>query len=164
MNVSQAGRAAGYGTPQAAHHAFNSIRRAIPDILDRLDCGVEKSLKLLAEMCHATKFEFAQKDGKLTEQREVPDNERRFLARRELLRLHNAYPSRSARGEPHESPVVFHVSLSDEKRAQKIAAALSANEWSRDKASVRVSASLHASQEGSVDSSSESSASTESGK
>ena len=55
MNVSEAGRAAGYGTPQAAHRAFNQMKLCAPEILQRIGVSAELVLKKLTLMMHARK-------------------------------------------------------------------------------------------------------------
>jgi hypothetical protein len=45
LNVSEAGRVAGYGTYQSAHRALNSIRIHTPDLLDRIGLPAEKLLR-----------------------------------------------------------------------------------------------------------------------
>lgn len=44
-NVSEAGRIAGYGTPQSAHRALNNIQKKVPDLMDEIGLTDEFLLK-----------------------------------------------------------------------------------------------------------------------
>jgi hypothetical protein len=45
LNVSEAGRAAGYGTAQSAHRAMNLIRSGMPEILEKCHFPAETAEK-----------------------------------------------------------------------------------------------------------------------
>jgi hypothetical protein len=53
LNVSEAGRAAGYSNAQSAHRSLNRIRLQLPDILERMNIPVEKVIKKLAAKMEA---------------------------------------------------------------------------------------------------------------
>ncbi len=43
LNVSEAGRAAAYGTPQSAHRAMNLIRILMPEVLNKIGLPAERA-------------------------------------------------------------------------------------------------------------------------
>ena len=53
MNVSEAGRAAGYSNAQSAHRSLHRIRLQLPDILEKMNIPVEKVIKKLAAKMEA---------------------------------------------------------------------------------------------------------------
>lgn len=63
LNVSEVGRAAGYGTAQSAHRALNLIRIHMPEVLDKIGLPAEKLLKNLIKSVNATKKLFFSHQG-----------------------------------------------------------------------------------------------------
>jgi hypothetical protein len=93
LNVSEAGRAAGYGTAQSAHRAMNLIRLGMPEILDRCAFPAEKLLKNLIESLEATKTRHFSYRGVVMDSRTVPDHKIQLRSAIELLKLHGLYPT-----------------------------------------------------------------------
>jgi hypothetical protein len=78
MNVSEAGRQAGYSYPQAAHLALKGIRLQMQDILERMDLPIEKVLRaVLVPGLEAERIEFITFMGAVMETKRVVDHEQR---------------------------------------------------------------------------------------
>lgn len=92
LNVSEAGRAAGYGTAQSAHRAMNIIRTGMPELLENCHFPAEKLLKNLIESLEATKTLHFSYRGVVLDSRTVPDHKIQLRSAIELLKLHGAYP------------------------------------------------------------------------
>jgi hypothetical protein len=103
LNVSEAGRAAGYGTAQSAHRAMNLIRIHMPEVLDKVGFPAEKLLKNMAKSVEATKTIHFSYRGVVTDSRIVPDHKIQLRALVELLKLHGAYPIRNKRNSDGHS-------------------------------------------------------------
>jgi hypothetical protein len=104
LNISEAGRIAGYGSAQSAHRAMNLIRVHMPEMLDRASFPAEKLLKNLKRSLKATKTLYCTYRGKVTDTLEVPDHKIQLRAIIELLKLHGAYPMRNKRrSDDHSS-------------------------------------------------------------
>jgi hypothetical protein len=97
LDISEAGRVAGYGTAQSAHRAMNLIRTRMPDALDKVGFPAEKLLKNLEKSLEATKTLYCTYRGKVTDTLEVPDHKIQLRAIIELLKLHGAYPMTNRR-------------------------------------------------------------------
>jgi hypothetical protein len=113
LNVSEAGRAAGYGTAQSAHRAMNLIRIHMPEVLDKVGFPAEKLLKHFKRSLTATKTLYCTYRGKVSDTLEVPDHKIQLRAIIELLKLHGAYPMRNKRrSDDHSDEVsgpIFHL-------------------------------------------------------
>jgi len=106
-SISEAGRDAGYASPQSAWDAYNRLKDEVIKALNKHNSPLDVAVKNMAEMCDATKIIFCQHEGKITDQREVADNETRLRANVHILRLLGAYDRpRKNRQEPDSAPVV----------------------------------------------------------
>lgn len=92
LNISEAGRVAGYGTAQSAHRAMNLIRIHAPEVLERIGLPAEKLLKALAKQVDATEKLYFSYQGVVTDTREVPDHDVQLRAVIELAKMHGLYP------------------------------------------------------------------------
>jgi hypothetical protein len=92
LNISEAGRAAGYGTAQSAHRAMNLIRIHMPEVLDQVGLPAEKLLKNFASSLKATKTLYCTHRGIVTDTLEVPDHGIRLRTLIEPVKLHGLYP------------------------------------------------------------------------
>src|ERR1039458_1161455 len=73
LNVSEAGRVAGYGTAQSSHRAMNLIRMNTPELLAKIGLPAEKLLKdTFLKGLEATETVFFSFQGVVMESREVP--------------------------------------------------------------------------------------------
>jgi hypothetical protein len=129
MNVSEAGRAAGYGTPQASHRAMNLIRVNAPELLSKIGLPAEKLLKntFLKEL-EATETAFFSYQGVVMETREVIAHDIRLRAGIELAKMHGLYPKTNGHnGENADSGegTIININLGflDPERAEAIFAA-----------------------------------------
>jgi hypothetical protein len=93
LNVSEAGRAAGYGTAQSAHRAMNLIRTRMPEMLEKCNFPAEKLLKNLIESLEATKILHFSYRGVVLDSRTVPDHKIQLRSAIELLKLYGLYPT-----------------------------------------------------------------------
>ncbi|HEY0702880.1 MAG TPA: hypothetical protein VGD60_08955 [Candidatus Acidoferrales bacterium] len=112
LNVSEAGRAAGYGTAQSAHRAMNLIRMGMPELLEKCHFSAEKLLKNLIESLEATKTLHFSYRGVVLDSRIIPDHKIQLRAAIELLKLHGAYPTGRRRNTdpPDDAPeVIFNI-------------------------------------------------------
>jgi hypothetical protein len=75
LNVSEAGLAAGYSTPQSARRALSSIRMRMPELLDKIGLPAKRLLKNLIKSLDATKNLYVSYQGIVTDTREVPDHD-----------------------------------------------------------------------------------------
>jgi hypothetical protein len=89
-SISQAGRDAGYGSPQSAWDAYQRLRADVVKALDLHDMFLDVAAKNLVEMCHATKTYFAQYQRKITDERPELLDQLRVLRRR-VDHLHAKY-------------------------------------------------------------------------
>jgi hypothetical protein len=111
LNVSEAGRAAGYGTAQSAHRAMNLIRIHMSEVLDKMGLPAEKLLQNLARSLDAKKTLFFSHDGVVMDSRDVPDHDIQLRTAIELAKMHGLYPRRSARksddrSDGHSPPMI----------------------------------------------------------
>jgi hypothetical protein len=97
LNISEAGRVAGYGTAQSSHRAMNLIRLHMPDVLDKIGLPAEKLLKELAKQLNATKKLYFSHQGMVRDMREVPDHEIQLRALIELAKMWDLYPRTNRR-------------------------------------------------------------------
>lgn len=82
------------GVPPSS--VFLAVKRLEPEIVEALRLngyGLDKAVTNMVEMTLATKTEFFSNKGVITDQVDVEDNGTRLQARREMLRLHAAYPA-----------------------------------------------------------------------
>jgi hypothetical protein len=116
LNVSEAGRAAGYGTAQSAHRAMNLIRQGMPELLEKYDFPAEKLLKNLVESLEATKTLHFSYRGVVLDSRTVPDHKIQLRSAIELLKLHGAYPTgrrNKARTPDDPARPIFNIELGE---------------------------------------------------
>jgi len=88
----EAGRIAGYGTPQSTHRALKSIRRNAAEILDEIGYGQKQALSDLREMANAMETRFYANKGVVLDTKIVEANDIRLRARVELNKIHGHYP------------------------------------------------------------------------
>jgi hypothetical protein len=99
MNVSEAGRAAGYSHAQSAHEAVRRMENFIPDVLNRIGCPIEKVLKKLDAKLDAKETKFFSNGGIVTDSRQVEAHDIQIRAATELAKMHHAYPRSGADGD-----------------------------------------------------------------
>jgi phage terminase small subunit len=87
MNVSEAGRAAGYSNAQSAHRSLNRIRLQLPDILESMNVPVEKVIKKLAAKMEAKETLHFTHQGIVMETRHVEAHAIQLRAAVELAKL-----------------------------------------------------------------------------
>jgi len=92
MNVSEAGRAAGYANAQSAHRSLHRIRRQLPDILEKMNIPVEKVVKKLKAQMEATKTLYFTHQGVVMETRHVEAHAIQLRAAVELAKMLGFYP------------------------------------------------------------------------
>jgi hypothetical protein len=113
LNISEAGRAAGYGTAQSAHRAMNLIRIHMPEVLDKIGFPAEKLLKNLIKSVDATKKLYFSHRGVVKDTREVPDHDIQLRALIELAKMYCLYPRgnqrKSANGSDGYSPPIVNL-------------------------------------------------------
>ena len=129
LNVSEAGRVAGYGTPQSSHRAMNLIRLNTPEVLEKIGLPAEKLLRdtFLKEL-EATETVFFSFQGVVMESREVPAHDIRLRAGIELAKMHGLYPKTNGHnGEDADSgqSTIININLGflDPERAEAVLAA-----------------------------------------
>src|SRR5450631_4656491 len=93
MNVSEAGRAAGYSNAQSAHTSLNRIRLQLPNILEKMNVPVEKVIKKLAAKMEARETLHFTHQGIVMETRHVEAHAIQLRATVELAKLIGLYPS-----------------------------------------------------------------------
>jgi hypothetical protein len=93
MNVSEAGRAAGYSNAQSAHRSLNRIRLQLPDILEKMNVPVEKVIKKLAAKMEAKETLYFTHQGIVMETRHVEAHAVQLRAAIELAKMIGLYPS-----------------------------------------------------------------------
>jgi hypothetical protein len=92
LNVSEAGRAAGYSNAQSAHRSLDRIRLQVPDILEKMNIPVEKVIKKLASKMEARETKFFGHGGIVMETRSVEAHDIQLRAAIELAKMHGLYP------------------------------------------------------------------------
>jgi hypothetical protein len=97
LNVSEAGRAAGYGTAQSAHRAMKLIRTHLPEILEKIGLPAEKVLKNFIKSVNAKKTLHFRYRGVVMETIKVPDHRIQLRTLIELAKMHGFYPMRNGR-------------------------------------------------------------------
>jgi hypothetical protein len=129
MNVSEAGRVAGYGTPQSSHRAMNLIRASTPELLAKIGLPAEKLLRdtFLKEL-EAAETVFFSHQGVVMESREVPAHDIRLRAGIELAKMHGLYPKTNGHnGEDADSgagPIInINLGFLNPDRAEAVLAA-----------------------------------------
>jgi hypothetical protein len=129
MNITEAGRSAGYGTPQAAHRAVKQIRLGAPELLDLVGLPAEKVLRetfLPATKAMETKF-FSHQCIVL-EKREVINHDIRPRAGIELAKMHGLYPKTNGHNEEDAdsgegTTIYFNLGFLDPARTEAVLAA-----------------------------------------
>jgi hypothetical protein len=129
MNVSEAGRAAGYGTAQSSHRAMNLIRASTPELLTEIGLPAEKLLRdtFLKEL-EATEIVFFSHQGIVIESREVIAHDIRLRAGIELAKMHGLYPKTNGHnGEDADSgqgtTININLGFLSPERAEAVLAA-----------------------------------------
>jgi hypothetical protein len=129
LNVSEAGRVAGYGTPQSSHRALNLIRLNTPELLAKIGLPAEKLLKgtFLKEL-EATETVFFSHQGIVIESREVIAHDIRLRTAIELAKMHGLYPKTNGHnGEDADSgegtTININLGFLDPARAEAVLAA-----------------------------------------
>jgi hypothetical protein len=92
MNISEAGRASGYGTAQSAHRALNRMGFYLPEILRRMNIPAEKVLKKLDDQMEAKETKFFAHQGIVLDSKEVVAHDIQHRAAIELAKIHRLYP------------------------------------------------------------------------
>jgi hypothetical protein len=132
-NVSEAGRAAGYSAPQAAHRALSRMRIYLPEILARLDLSVEKVLMKFKDQLEAKETKFFAHEGIVVDSREVVAHDIQHLAADKLAKIYGLYPHNghdqdTDRDRPGR--ITIQVAITDSRTAETLmglVSALSAN-------------------------------------
>lgn len=129
MNVSEAGRAAGYGTAQSSHRAMNLIRASTPELLTEIGLPAEKLLRdtFLKEL-EATEIVFFSHQGIVIETREVIAHDIRLRTAIELAKMHGLYPKTNGHnGEDADSgegtTININLGFLNPERAEAVLAA-----------------------------------------
>ena len=132
-NVAEAGRAAGYSAPQAAHRALSRMRIYLPEILARLDLSVEKVLMKFKDQLEAKETKFFTHEGIVVDSREVVAHDIQHLAADKLAKIYGLYPHNghdNDSGDDRPGSVTINLVVPDAGRAELIMgllAKLSAN-------------------------------------
>lgn len=129
LNVSEAGRAAGYSHAQSAHEALRRMENFIPGVLNRIGCPIEKVLKKLDAQLEAKETEFAQNRGIFTDKKRKVAHDVQQRAAIELAKLHRAYPRNGhdeGEGADRVGGPMFMLVLDDGERAARIIEAIAA--------------------------------------
>ena len=109
--IQDAGRRAGYASPQSTSQALANVREKAPEILNRINLGLDVSLKrYLKPLLEAKETVFFQNQGIVTDQREVACLDIRMRATENLLKIHGAYP-RGTNGNTDGSGVEVNVNI-----------------------------------------------------
>jgi hypothetical protein len=128
QTVAQSWEEAGYAFQQSAYEAIKKLRMRFPDILERLDYGAHRAMRKLIEMTDANETKFFQKDGEVTDEREVADNGTRLGARIELAKIHGAYPRNNGNGSHSPSEgmggLTINLAFSSRGAAESVAKAI----------------------------------------
>jgi hypothetical protein len=129
LNVSEAGRVAGYGTAQSSHRAMNLIRASTPELLTEIGLPAEKLLKdTFLKALEATQTIFFSFQGIVIESREVIAHDIRLRTAIELAKMHGLYPKTNGHnGEDADSgegtTINIHLGFLDPARAEAVLAA-----------------------------------------
>jgi hypothetical protein len=99
MNVSEAGRAAGYSNPQSAHRSLHRIRLQLPEILEKMNLPVEKVIKKLAAKMEAKETKFFEHGGIVMETRNVEAHDIQLRAAIEFAKIYGLYPKTNGHNE-----------------------------------------------------------------
>lgn len=124
LNVSEAGRQAGFGTPQAAYRSFKTLKMKLPELLDSVGLDAVTVFKGFHESLNATETKHFAHNGIVLDTREVVAHDIRLRARIALGNFH--YPTmRDERLEPTATTPVININLGfiDSGRANQILAA-----------------------------------------
>jgi hypothetical protein len=92
MNVSEAGRYAGYGPASSAHRAYERLKLETPDKLNAMGCPVERVLKKAISELEAEETKIGWYKGGLVQAVNVVAHDIRLEAADILPDLYNAYP------------------------------------------------------------------------
>jgi phage terminase small subunit len=93
LNVSEAGRAAGYSNAQSAHRSLHRIRLQLPEILEKMNVPVEKVIKKLSSKMEAKETLHFTHQGIVMETRHVEAHAVQLRAAVELAKIIGLYPS-----------------------------------------------------------------------
>jgi hypothetical protein len=129
LNVSEAGRAAGYGTAQSSHRAMNLIRASTPELLTEIGLPAEKLLKdTFLKALEATQTVFFSFQGIVIESREVIAHDIRLRTAIELAKMHGLYPRTNGHNGENADPgegttININLGFLDPGRAEAVLAA-----------------------------------------
>jgi predicted DNA-binding protein YlxM (UPF0122 family) len=83
-----------YGvSKQCIYQTMKQLEPLIAEELRRAKYGLGEAIVKMVELTDAKETKFFHHKGKIVEQVAVNDNTTQLAARREMLRLHNAYPA-----------------------------------------------------------------------
>jgi hypothetical protein len=111
MNVSEAGRAAGYANAQSAHRSLHRIRLQLPDILDKMNIPVEKVVKKLKAQMEARETLYFTHQGVVMETRHVEAHAIQLRAAVELAKMLGFYPGAYAPAYESEADNKFPIRM-----------------------------------------------------
>jgi hypothetical protein len=120
VNISDAGRCAGYSRASSAHRAHERFTLEIPDKLKALGCPVERVLQKIISKLDARETRFFQKDGMVIETRQVVAHDVQLDASKTLLKLFNAFPAEGDSHSPHAGGPSFNLVIADAGVAEAI--------------------------------------------
>lgn len=127
-NVAEAGRMAGYGRRQSAHHALKNIQKKMGDLLDEVGMDDKTLLtKYLQPGLDSTKIEFFSKDGIVMEEKVVIDRSERRHHLDMVWKLKGRYKQAedNAGSQVRSNTNTVCVVVADERRAARLARLLS---------------------------------------
>jgi len=127
LNVSEAGRLAGYGRPQSAHYALNRIKIHAPEILQRIGLLPEKLLKRLVQKLDAKETQFFSDKGIVMDRRRVVAHDIQLRAIDMLARMYGFYPRNDHAEDDSDRPTgpTVNLVIPDPRLAAAIAEKLS---------------------------------------
>jgi len=142
LNVSEAGRRAGYTRAQAAHKAFNVIKMNAPEIMEKIGLPAENLLKIhFLPLLKAVKIQYFAYKGVVMDVRVTADNDIRLRTADSLASMLGLYP-RGAKREASESPsdelapITINIGVADPAEAKRIAQAVSVRRTDLDQPGV----------------------------
>jgi len=127
LNVSAAGRYAGYGTAQSAHRALNRMALYLPAILEKIGLPAEKVLKKFKELLEAKETKYFSNQGIVTDCRVVPAHDIQLRAAIEVAKMWRVYPRNGQHGDDairEPRGPIFNLVFNDPERGKRIIEAL----------------------------------------
>lgn len=119
--LGEAAAKAGYPSRRPAVRALAKVKKSCGELLDAIGWGREAALAALAEMADAQKVVYWAKDGIVTDERVVADNDARLKARIEINKILGHYQQDGNRTDDRSAAVAVRVVISDEGRAARLA-------------------------------------------